>query len=77
MQLSSFHLFFMNDTIKTTRKNFLKWSGLAFFGGLLFADKRSLSQKTSESVGTVNAPQSLAAASRIRPARNIAVRERV
>lgn len=77
MQLSSFYLFFMNDITKTTRKNFLKWSGLAFVGGLLFAGKRSLAPKNSESGGNVNASQSLATMSRIRSAQNTVVRESV
>ena len=68
----------MNNKIKTTRKKFLKWSGLAFVGGLLLTGKRSSVSETSDQ-GTVNRghARSLAATSRIRPARHSVVRDSV
>lgn len=67
----------MNDKIKTTRKNFLKWSGFAFVGGLLLAGKKSLVPEKPGADDKMKHSQVLAKASRIRPARNIVGRESV
>jgi len=66
----------MNNKVKTSRKNFLKWSGLAFFCGMLFAGKRFSSSKVPEQSDETDHFQS-PAVSRIRPARNTIIRESV
>ena len=67
----------MNDLVKTTRKNFLKWSGLSFVGGWLLAGKRFSDPEKPESGDRACHSHPLAAASRIRPARNSVVRKSV
>lgn len=67
----------MYDTTKTTRKNFLVWSGLAFVGGLLFSHNRFSDLNASEPSEAKNASKLLAKMPQVRPARNSVVRESV
>lgn len=67
----------MNSERKTTRKNFLKWSGLAVFGGAFLVGKQTSDSKTALTENKAETPGSLAKAPQVRPARGMVVRERV
>ncbi len=66
----------MDNKVKTTRKNFLKWSGLAAISGFLLNGKR-LSHEISEGDNKSGRAQSIGAHPRIRSAQNTVVRKSV
>ncbi|MGK0309845.1 MAG: hypothetical protein ACJAT5_000484 [Lentimonas sp.] len=67
----------MNSRSKTTRKNFLKWSGLAAAGGAFLAGNYVFGRKMDPLETKVASSESPTAMSRIRPAREAVVRKSV
>ncbi len=67
----------MNGERITTRKNFLKWSGLAVFGGAFLVGKQVSCSEESLTENEAKASGSLAKVPQVRPAQGVVVRERV
>ena len=67
----------MNGERKTTRKNFLKWSGMALVGGGFLLGKQLSGSKIARTENEAKTSRSLVNAPRVRPAQGVVVRERV
>lgn len=67
----------MNSERKTTRKNFLKWSGLAVVGGVFLMGKQVSGSKVALTENEAKDSGSLSKSPQVRPAQGVVVRERV
>ena len=67
----------MNSERKTTRKNFLKWSGLAVVGGVFLMGKQISGSKVALTENESKDSVSLSKSPQVRPAQGLVVRKRV
>jgi hypothetical protein len=67
----------MDSERKTTRKNFLKWSGLCAVSMASLAGSCIFGRKAGSSEKKTNSPEPITAMRRIRPTRNAVARESV